>query len=71
METEEITVNVSQATSRYIKAKFALEVTDEKTVLELGEKKALVNDKIIMVLSTQSLEQLSTVDGKELFQGRF
>lgn len=65
LETEEFTVNVSQATNRYIKAKFALEVSDEKALKELEGKKALLQDKIIMVLSSQSVDELSTVEGKE------
>jgi len=65
LETEEFTVNVSQATSRYIKAKFALEVSDEKVLEELEAKKALLKDRIIIVLSSQSLDELSTVEGKE------
>ncbi len=64
-ETDEFTVNVMENTRRFIKAKFALEVSDNKTLAELEEKIPLVKDKIIMVLSIQSLEDLSTVEGKE------
>jgi len=65
LETEEFTVNVSNTTNRYIKAKFALEVSDKKVLEELEEKKPLLKDRIIMVLSSQSLQELSTVEGKE------
>lgn len=64
-ETQEFTVNVSSSTSRYIKAKFALELSAEKVRDELQKKLPMLEDTIIMVLSKQTLEVLSKVEGKE------
>lgn len=64
-ETEEFTVNLSESLNHYIKAKFALEMENEKVHKELQEKLHLLQDTIIMVLSGQSLETMSTVPGKE------
>jgi len=64
-ETEEFTVNLSASVSRYIKARFALELNNAKVKDELGEKMPLLQDTIIMVLSGQTLDVLSTVEGKE------
>lgn len=65
METEEFTVNLSASMSHFVKAKFAIELSNSKVQAELEEKMPLVKDTIIMVLSGQSLENLGTVEGKE------
>ena len=64
-ETEEFTVNLSESLNHYIKARFALEMENEKVHEELQEKLHLLQDTIIMVLSGQKLEIMSTVQGKE------
>lgn len=64
-ETEEFTVNLSESVKHFAKAKFALELSEEKVAEELEEKLPILQDTIIMVLSKQSLETLSTVEGKE------
>ena len=64
-ETEEFTVNLSASLNHFIRAKFAIEVSDEKTKSELEEKLPLLQDTVIMVLSGQSVEILLSNDGKE------
>lgn len=64
-ETEQFTVNVSETLNRYIKAQFALEMSNEKAKTELDTKIPLLQDTIIMVLSNQKLEKLSTNEGKQ------
>ncbi|QNB45761.1 hypothetical protein BR63_05205 [Thermanaerosceptrum fracticalcis] len=64
-ETESFTVNLSESTKRYIKAQFALELSNSKVKSELEEKLPLLQDAIITVLAKQSLEVLSTPEGKE------
>lgn len=63
-ETQEFTVNVATSNSRYIKAQFALELSDEKVKGELDEKLPMLQDTIIMVLSKQTLEDLGKLEGK-------
>lgn len=67
-ETEEFTVNSSESIKHFVKAKFALELSDEKVAEELDKKLPMLQDTIIMVLSRQSLETLGTVEGKEMLK---
>ena len=64
-ETEEFTVNLSSSLTHFIRAKFAIEVSNEKTKTELEEKLPLLQDSVIMVLSCQTIEGLLSNDGKE------
>ncbi len=64
-ETEEYTVNTLESTRHYVKAQFALETTDDKTKKELEKKKYILEDTVIMVLSSKPLEVMSTVEGKK------
>ncbi|MCR4440965.1 MAG: flagellar basal body-associated FliL family protein [Peptococcaceae bacterium] len=64
-ETEEFTVNLSESINHYIKAKFAIELSDKKAKEELEEKLPLLQDTVIMILSGQTLDKLGTVEGKE------
>lgn len=64
-ETQEFTVNVSSSASRYIKAQFALELSDDKVKDELNQKLPLLHDTVIMVLSRQTLDELGKAEGKE------
>lgn len=61
----DFTVNVYGSTKRFIKAKVAFEVNNEKVIGELNSKMPLVKDQIITVLSMQELEELATIAGKE------
>lgn len=64
-ETKEYIVNLSGAPNRFIKTQFALELSNEKAKIEIEEKKHMLQDMVIMLLSRQSLEELSTAEGKE------
>lgn len=63
-QTEVFTVNMSGYTNRLIKTQFTLELSNEKVKKELEEKKHILQDTIIMVLSRQTPEQ-NTAEGKE------
>lgn len=64
-ETEEFTVNIANTLNHFIKAKFAIELDSEKALQEVGKKLPIIQDAIIMVLSSQEMQNLSTVEGKE------
>lgn len=64
-ETQEFTVNISSSSSRYIKAQFALELSNDKVKEELNQKLIMLQDTVIMVLSKQTLENLSKLEGKD------
>ncbi|MGI6587746.1 MAG: flagellar basal body-associated FliL family protein [Peptococcia bacterium] len=66
-ETEEFVVNFSGSVNRYIKAQFALELSNKKVKKELEEKKALLYDAVILILSEQKGEVLSS-KGKEVLK---
>lgn len=64
-ETEEYTVNIANTLNHFIKAKFAIELSNEEALQEVETKLPIIQDTIIMVLSGQDLQTLSTVEGKE------
>lgn len=67
-ETEEFTVNLSESLNHYIKARFALELDNKKALEELEEKLPILQDSVIMVLSRQHMDSLSTMEGKEMLK---
>jgi flagellar FliL protein len=67
-ETEEFTVNMAGTINHYIKAKFALEVTDEKVSKEIEERWPLLKDAIIRILSEQTEQTLLDSKGKEMLK---
>ncbi|MDD2211470.1 MAG: flagellar basal body-associated FliL family protein [Clostridia bacterium] len=66
-ETEEFVVNMSGSVNRYIKAQFALELSNKKVKKELEEKMPLLLDTVIMILSDQTVEVLKP-QGKEILK---
>lgn len=63
---EIFTVNLlSESGRRYLKVEMNLEVEGEELVLELESKKPVLRDIIIRILSSKSLEEVSTIKGKE------
>lgn len=63
---EEFTVNLlSENGSHYLKTKISLELSEPKMAEELEAKKAVIRDKILRTLSSKSLEEVSTLKGKE------
>lgn len=60
------TVNLlSESGRRYLKVEMNLELEGEEMALELETKKPVLRDVIIRILSGKSLEEVSTVKGKE------
>ncbi len=60
------TVNLlSESGRRYLKVQMNLELSGEELGVELDTKKAVIRDIIIRLLSSKSLEEISTSKGKE------
>ncbi len=60
------TVNLlSESGRRYLKVEMNLEIAGEELSPELDAKKPIFRDIIIRILSSKSLEEISTVKGKE------
>lgn len=60
------TVNLlSESGRRYLKVEMNLELEGEELALELETKKPVLRDVIIRILSGKSLEEISTIKGKE------
>lgn len=60
------TVNLlSESGRRYLKVEMNLELEGEELALELESKKPVLRDIIIRILSSKSLEEISTAKGKE------
>jgi flagellar FliL protein len=60
------TVNLkSDAGRRYLKATMSLELSGEELSVELDAKKAVLRDRIIRILSSKTLEEISSKKGKK------
>jgi len=60
------TVNLlSESGRRYLKVEMNLEINGEELSPELDTKKPIFRDIIIRILSSKSLEEISTIKGKE------
>lgn len=60
------TVNLlSESGRRYLKVEINLEIEGEELSPELDTKKPIFRDIIIRILSSKSLEEISTIKGKE------
>ncbi len=60
------TVNLlSESGRRYLKVQMNLELSGEELGIELDTRKAVIRDIIIRLLSSKSLEEISTSKGKE------
>lgn len=63
---EMFTVNLlSESGRRYLKVEMNLELEGEELAVELETKKPVLRDVIIRILSGKSLEEVSTIKGKE------
>jgi flagellar protein FliL len=63
---DNFTVNLlSESGRRYLKVQMNLELSGEELGVELDTKKAVIRDIIIRLLSSKSLEEISTGKGKE------
>ncbi len=60
------TVNLlSESGRRYLKVEMNLEIDGEELAAELDNKKAVIRDIIIRLLSSKSLDEISTAKGKD------
>lgn len=60
------TVNLlSESGRRYLKVELNLEIEGEELAAELDSKKPLLRDIIIRLLSSKTLEEISTIKGKD------
>lgn len=60
------TVNLlSEDGSRYLKAQISLELSGKELTEELDAKKAVIRDRILRILSSKSIDEVSTLKGKD------
>ena len=60
------TVNLlSDSGTHYLKAQLSLELSAKEMAEELETKKPVIRDKIIRILSSKSVDEVSTVKGKD------
>lgn len=63
---DSFTVNLlSDSGRRYLKVQLNLELDDEEVASELESKTAVVRDTVIRLLSSKTLEEISTAKGKD------
>lgn len=64
-ESPEFTVNIANSNGRrFLMAQFSLEMENKKVLKELNKKLPIFQDKVIIVLSSQTVEDLNSQDGK-------
>ncbi|MFZ5943699.1 MAG: flagellar basal body-associated FliL family protein [Bacillota bacterium] len=62
----EFTVNLANSNGRrFLMTQFSLEVENKKVLKEIEEKLPVFQDRVIIILSSQTAEELNTVEGKE------
>ncbi|KJS87510.1 MAG: hypothetical protein JM58_04005 [Peptococcaceae bacterium BICA1-8] len=62
----EFTVNIANSGGRrFLMTQFSLEVENKKVLKELNNKLPVFKDKVIIVLSDQTVEDLDSLEGKE------
>lgn len=63
---DSFTVNLkSDAGRRYLKATISLELSGEEVSLELDAKSPVIRDRIIRILTSKTLEEISSKKGKQ------
>lgn len=63
---DSFTVNLkSDAGRRYLKATISLELSGEEVSLELDSKSPVIRDRIIRILTSKTLEEVSSKKGKQ------
>jgi len=61
----EFTVNIANSNGRsFLMTQFSLEVNNKKVLKELNNKLPVFQDKVIFVLSAQTIEDLNSLEGK-------
>lgn len=56
---------MSQGGRRYLKTTITLEMSDEAMTAEIEKKHAIIRDLIIGVISSKTVEEISTIKGKD------
>lgn len=65
-EVSEMIVNIANTNgTRYLRTKFTLEANNKKTIKELDKKLDMVLDKSNEILSSQTLADLDSIEGKK------
>ncbi|NOQ31479.1 MAG: flagellar basal body-associated protein FliL [Helicobacteraceae bacterium] len=68
---DSFTINLtSNAGKRYLKIEMSLELSDPAVAAELDTRQAAIRDLIIRLLSSKSLEEISTTKGKDKLKGQ-
>jgi flagellar FliL protein len=63
---DSFTVNLkSDSGRRYLKTTISLELSGEEVSLELDSKTAVIRDRIIRILTSKTLEEISSKKGKQ------
>jgi flagellar FliL protein len=66
VELKPFTTNLNDSSGRrFLKVSLSVEVDNQAAVDELNKMMPDIQDRILMLLSSQSMESISTVDGKE------
>ena len=64
--TPEFTVNLANTNGRrYLRAQLSIEVDDKRVLKELDNKKPVLQDTVIAILSHQTITDLDSQEGKE------
>lgn len=66
--TKEFTVNIKDASRRYLKTSIALHASQKEVVKELEEKQPVINDRITLYLSDLTVDDLNNEDTKQVIK---
>ncbi|MGP1450444.1 MAG: flagellar basal body-associated protein FliL [Wolinella sp.] len=67
---DQFIVNLTtQSGRRYLKTTINLEISQPNLTAELDTKRAVIRDTVIAILSSKSIEEISTVKGKDKLKG--
>ncbi|MDR1608968.1 MAG: flagellar basal body-associated FliL family protein [Deltaproteobacteria bacterium] len=71
VELKPFTTNLNEPSGRrFLKVTIGLEVDNQEAVDELNKKMSDIQDSVLILLSSQSIEDISSVDGKERLRGQ-
>ncbi|MDR1109663.1 MAG: flagellar basal body-associated FliL family protein [Deltaproteobacteria bacterium] len=66
VDLKPFTTNLNDSSGRrFLKVSLSMDVDDQAAADELNRRMSDITDKILMLLSSQSMESISTVEGKE------
>ncbi|MDR1577240.1 MAG: flagellar basal body-associated FliL family protein [Deltaproteobacteria bacterium] len=71
VELKPFTTNLNEPSGRrFLKVTIGMEVDNQEAVDELNKKMSDIQDSVLILLSSQSLEDIHNVDGKERLRGQ-